>query len=67
MLVDPDTAYWITLVLITNAQTAGVPGTVLRPAPAADQGINIFTTTVICLCLWFVGIACGRLLLSVRG
>jgi hypothetical protein len=22
MLVDPDTAYWITLVLITNAQTA---------------------------------------------
>ena len=29
--------------------------------------INIFATTVICLCLCFVGIACGRLLLSVRG
>lgn len=29
--------------------------------------INIFTTTVICLCLCFLGIACGRLLLSVRG
>ena len=29
--------------------------------------INIFTTTVICLCLCFLGIACGRLLVSVRG
>ena len=29
--------------------------------------INVFATTVICLCLCFVGIACGRLLLSVRG
>ena len=29
--------------------------------------INIFTTTVICLCLCFLGIAFGRLLLSVRG
>jgi CrcB protein len=29
--------------------------------------INIFTTTVICLCLCFLGIAVGRLLLSVRG
>jgi len=29
--------------------------------------VNIFTTTVICLCLCFLGIACGRLLLSVRG
>jgi CrcB protein len=29
--------------------------------------VNIFTTTVICLCLCFVGIACGRLLLSARG
>jgi len=29
--------------------------------------VNIFATTVICLCLCFLGIACGRLLLSVRG
>jgi len=29
--------------------------------------VNIFTTTVICLCLCFLGIACGRVLLSVRG
>ena len=29
--------------------------------------INIFTTTVMCLCLCFLGIACGRFLLSVRG
>lgn len=29
--------------------------------------INIFVTTVICLCLCFLGIACGRFLLSVRG
>ena len=29
--------------------------------------VNIFTTTVICLCLCFLGIACGRFLLSVRG
>ena len=29
--------------------------------------INICVTTVICLCLCFLGIACGRLLLSVRG
>lgn len=29
--------------------------------------INILTTTVICLCLCFLGIACGRFLLSVRG
>ena len=29
--------------------------------------INICVTTVICLCLYFLGIACGRLLLSVRG
>ena len=28
---------------------------------------NIFITTVTCLCLCFLGIACGRLLLSVRG
>ena len=29
--------------------------------------VNIFATTVICLSLCFLGIACGRLLLSVRG
>ena len=29
--------------------------------------LNIFTTTVVCLCLCFLGIAFGRLLLSVRG
>lgn len=29
--------------------------------------VNIFTTTVACLCLCVLGIACGRLLLSVRG
>lgn len=29
--------------------------------------INIFTTTAICLCLCFLGIVCGRLLLSMRG
>jgi fluoride exporter len=29
--------------------------------------INIFVTTVICLCLCFLGIATGRLFLSVRG
>ena len=29
--------------------------------------INICVTTVICPCLYFLGIACGRLLLSVRG
>jgi len=29
--------------------------------------VNIFTTTVICLCLCFLGIACGRVLLSVWG
>lgn len=29
--------------------------------------INIFTTTLVCLCLCFLGIAFGRLLLSVRG
>jgi CrcB protein len=29
--------------------------------------INVLGTTVMCLCLCFLGIACGRLLLSVRG
>ena len=29
--------------------------------------VNILTTTIMCLCLCFLGIACGRLLLSVRG
>ncbi len=40
----------------------------LMEAGAWNQAwINIFATTVICLCLCFLGIACGRLLLSVRG
>jgi CrcB protein len=29
--------------------------------------INIFVTTVVCLCLCFLGMAIGRMLLSVRG
>jgi CrcB protein len=39
----------------------------LMEAGAWSQAwINIFVTTVICLCLCFLGIASGRLLLAVR-
>ena len=40
----------------------------LMEAGAWHHGwVNILITTVMCLCLCFLGIECGRLLLSMRG
>jgi CrcB protein len=40
----------------------------LMETGAWHQGwINIFVTTTLCLCLCFLGIACGRVLLGLRG